>query len=80
MFNEMKETLWSIILACLIGAFCGLIVAQFLPNREIAVMVIFIGMIAALSLLTIYYIFSWRAEVRKEKKRERINRRSEYSR
>ena len=22
MFDEMKETLWSIILACLIGAFC----------------------------------------------------------
>ena len=33
MFDEMKETLWSIILACLIGAFCGLIIAQFLPNR-----------------------------------------------
>ena len=76
MFDEMKETLWSIVLACLIGAFCGLVAAQFFPNRKIAVMVIFIGMIAALSLLTIYYIFSWRAEVRKEKKRERINRRS----
>lgn len=80
MFDEMKETLWSIILACLIGAFCGLIVAQFLPNRETAVMIIFIGMIAALFLLDIYYFFSWRAEVRKEKKRERINRRSGYSR
>lgn len=80
MFDEMKETLWSIILACLIGAFAGLIVAQFFPNRETAIMIIFIGMIAALSLLTIYYFFSWRAEVRKEKKRERINKRSGYSR
>ena len=80
MFDEMKETLWSIILACLIGAFCGLAAAQFFPNRETVVMVIFIGMIAALSLLTVYYIFSWRAEARKEKKRERINRRSGYSR
>lgn len=80
MFDEMKETLWSIVLACLIGAFAGLIVAQFFPNREIAVMIIFIGMIAALSLLTIYYFFSWRAEVRKEKKREQISRRSGYSR
>ena len=80
MFDEMKETLWSIILACLIGAFAGLIIAQFFPNRETAVMVIFIGMIAALSLLTIYYFFSWRAEVRKEKRREQINRRSGYSR
>ena len=80
MFDEMKETLWSIILACLIGAFFGLIAAQFLPNRENVVMAIFIGMIIALSLLTIYYFFSWRAEVRREKRRERINRRSGYSR
>lgn len=80
MFDEMKETLWSIILACLIGAFAGLIIAQFFPNRETAVMIIFIGMIIALSLLTIYYFFSWRAEVRKEKRREQINRRSGYSR
>lgn len=80
MFDEMKETIWSIVLTCLIGAFCGLVAAQFFPDRETAVMVIFIGMIAALSLLTIYYIFSWRAEARKEKKMERINRRSGYSR
>ena len=80
MFDEMKETLWSIVLTCLIGAFCGLIAAQFFPNRETAVMIIFIGMIIALSLLTVYYIFSWRAEVRKERRRERINRRSGYSR
>lgn len=80
MFDEMKETLWSIILTCLIGAFAGLIAAQFFPNRETVIMAIFIGMIATLSLLTIYYFFSWRAEVRKEKKRERINRRSGYSR
>ena len=80
MIDEMKETLWSIVLACIIGAFAGLIIAQFFPNRETAVMIIFIGMIIALSLLTIYYFFSWRAEVRREKKRERINRRSGYSR
>ena len=80
MFDELKETLWEIVLACLIGAFCGLVAAQFFPNRETAIMTVFIGMIAVLSLLTIYYIFSWRAEVRKEKKRGRINRRSGYSR
>ena len=80
MFDGMKETIWSIILTCLIGAFAGLIVAQFLPNRETVIIAIFIGMIAALSLLTIYYFFSWRAEVRKEKKREQISRRSGYSR
>ena len=80
MFDEMKETLWSIVLACLIGAFYGLVAAQFFPNRETAVMIIFIGMIVALSLLTIYYFFSWRAEVRKEKRKKRINRRSGYSR
>ena len=80
MFDEMKETLWSIILACLIGAFCGLVAAQFFPNRETAVMIIFIGMIATLSLLTIYYFFSWRAEVRREKRQERVNRRNGYSR
>ena len=80
MFDEMKETLWNIVLACIIGAFAGLIIAQFFPNRETAVMIIFIGMIIALSLLTIYYFFSWRAEVRKERRRERINRRSGYSR
>ena len=80
MFDEMKETLWSIVLACLIGAFAGLIVAQFLPNREDVIMAIFIGIIATLCLLVVYYFFSWRAEVRKEKKREQINRRSGYSR
>ena len=80
MFDEMKETLWSIILTCLIGAFAGLIAAQFFPNRETVIMAIFIGMIATLSLLTIYYFFSWRAEVRREKRQERINRRSGYSR
>ena len=80
MFHELKETLWEIVLACLIGAFCGLVAAQFFPNREIAVMIIFIGMIATLSLLTIYYFFSWRAEVRREKRQERVNRRSGYSR
>ena len=80
MFDEMKETIWSIVLTCLIGAFCGLIVAQFFPNRETVITAIFIGMIVALSLLTIYYFFSWRAEVRKEKKREQISRRSGYSR
>lgn len=80
MFDEMKETLWNIILTCLIGAFAGLIAAQFFPNREMAIMAIFIGMIATLSLLTIYYFFSWRAEVRKEKRRNRINRRSGFSR
>ena len=80
MFDEMKETLWSIVLTCLIGAFCGLIVAQFLPNREIVITAIFIGMIVALFLLAIYYFFSWRAEVRKEKKKERLNKRSGYSR
>lgn len=80
MFDEMKETLWKIILACLIGAFCGLIVAQFLPNRENVIMVIFIGIIITLCLLVVYYFFSWRAEVRRERKRNNINRRSGYSR
>ena len=80
MFDEMKETLWSIILACLIGAFCGLIVAQFLPNRENVIMAIFVGIIITLCLLVIYYFFSWRAEVRRERKRNNINRRSGYSR
>ena len=80
MFDEMKETLWSIILACLIGAFCGLVAAQFLPNRENVIMAIFIGIIVTLCLLVIYYFFSWRAEVRKERKRNNINKRSGYSR
>ena len=80
MIDEVKETIWEIVLACLIGTFLGLIVAQFLPNRENVVMAIFIGMIIALSLLTIYYFFLWRAEVRREKRQERINRRSGYSR
>lgn len=80
MFDEMKETFWSIILACLIGAFCGLVVAQFLPNRENVIMTIFVGIIATLCLLVVYYFFSWRAEVRKERKRNNINRRSGYSR
>ena len=80
MFDEMKETIWSIILTCLIGAFAGLIVAQFFPNRETVITAIFIGMIAALSLLTIYYFFSWRAEIRRERKRNSISRRSGFSR
>ena len=80
MFDEMKETLWSIVLTCLIGAFIGLIVAQFFPNRETVITAIFIGMIAALFLLAIYYFFSWRAEVRRERKRNNISRRSGFSR
>ena len=80
MIDEVKETIWEIVLACLVGAFFGLIVAQFLPNRENVVMVVFVGMIITLSLLTIYYFFLWRAEVRREKRQERINRRSGYSR
>ena len=80
MFDEMKEMLWSIVLTCLIGAFVGLIVAQFFPNRETVITAIFIGMIAALSLLTIYYFFSWRAEIRRERKRNSISRRSGFSR
>ena len=80
MFDEMKETIWSIVLACLIGAFCGLVVAQFLPNRENVIMTIFVGIIATLCLLVVYYFFSWRAEVRRERKRNNINRRSGYSR
>lgn len=80
MFDEMKETIWSIILTCLIGAFAGLIVAQFFPNRETVITAIFIGMIAALFLLAIYYFFSWRAEMRRERKRNNISRRSGYSR
>ena len=80
MFDEMKETIWSIILTCLIGAFCGLIVAQFLPNRENVIMAIFVGIIVTLCLLVVYYFFSWRAEVRRERKRNNINRRSGFSR
>lgn len=80
MFDEMKETIWSIILTCLIGAFAGLIVAQFFPNRETVITAIFIGMIAALFLLAIYYFFSWRAEARRERKRNNISRRSGFSR
>ena len=80
MFDEMKETLWSIVLACLIGAFCGLIVAQFLPNRENVIMAIFVGIIATHSLLVVYYFFSWRAEVSKKKRREQSSRRSGDSR
>ena len=80
MFDEMKETLWSIVLTCLIGAFCGLVVAQFLPNRENVIMTIFVGIIVTLCLLVVYYFFSWRAEVRKERKRNNINRRSGFSR
>lgn len=80
MFDELKEALWEIILACLIGAFCGLVAAQFFPNRENVIMAIFVGIIITLCLLVVYYFFSWRAEVRKEKKRERINKRSGYSR
>lgn len=80
MIDEIKETLWQIILACLIGAFFGMVIAQFIPNRDNVMMVIFIGMIIVLFILTIYYFIEWRIEAHKNKKRERINRRSGYSR
>lgn len=80
MFDEAKEALWEVILACLVGAFFGLVIAQFIPNRDNILMVIFISMIVTMCLLTTYYFFSWRAEVRKERRREGINRRSGYSR
>ena len=80
MIDEIKATVWDIILACLIGAFLGLIAAQFLPNREDVAMAILIGIIIVLSLLTIYYIFLWRVEVRRERRRSNIHKRSGYSR
>ena len=80
MIDEAKETIWEIVLACLIGAFFGMIVAQFIPNRDNVMMIIFIGMIIVLSILTIYYFIEWRIEVCKEKKKGRLNKRSGYSR
>lgn len=80
MIDEFKETIWEIVLACLVGAFFGLAVAQFLPNRENVLMAVFIGMIVTLCLLAVCYLFALWAEVRREKRRERINRRSGYSR
>ena len=80
MFDEAKEALWEVVLACLVGAFFGLVIAQFIPNRDNILMVIFISMIVVMCLLTAGYFLAWRAEVRKERRRERINRRSGYSR
>lgn len=80
MIDELKEAIWEIVLACLVGAFFGLVVAQFLPNRENIVMAVFVGMIVALCLLAVCYLFALWTEARKERRRERINRRSGYSR
>ena len=80
MIDELKETIWEIVLACLVGAFFGLVVAQFLPNRENVLMAVFIGMIVTLCLLAVCYLFALWTEIRKERRRERINRRSGYSR
>ena len=80
MLDELKETIWEIVLACLVGAFFGLVIAQFLPNRENVLMAVFIGMIVTLCLLAVCYLFALWAETRKERRRERVNRRSGYSR
>lgn len=71
----VNETLWDIALMCLIGAFCGMVVGQFVEPRELILQCVFTGMMVMLVILCIYYGFlawrEWKHEQRKKKRNAR---------
>lgn len=76
----VSETLWDVVLVCLIGAFCGLVVGQFVEPRELILQCIFTGMMIMLVALCFYYGFlAWR-EWKREQKKNKRNARGGYSR
>jgi membrane protein DedA with SNARE-associated domain len=71
----ISETLWDSTLVCLIGAFFGLVVGQFVEPREAIMKCILIGMMIGMILLTIYYaILAYREWKREQKKNKRMYR------
>lgn len=71
----ISETIWDISLTCLLGAFCGLVVGQFVEQREMVLTCVMIGMAIFLVFLTIYYGFlawrKWKCEQKKNKRNAR---------
>lgn len=76
----ISETLWDSTLVCLIGAFFGLVVGQFVEPREKILMCIFIGMMVGMILLTAYYAVLAYKEWKREQKRNKRMYRGGYNR
>lgn len=77
----ISETLWDSALMCLIGAFFGLVIGQFIEPRETIMKCILIGMMIGMILLTIYYaILAYREWKREQKKKRRSIYRGGYIR
>ena len=77
----ISETLWDSALMCLIGAFFGLVIGQFIEPREAIMKCILIGMMIGMILLTIYYaILAYREWKREQKKKRRSIYRGGYIR
>lgn len=68
----ISDTLWDVTLMCLLGAFGGLVVGQFVEPREQLMMCVLVGMMIMLIVLTVYYGIcaykEWKREQRKNKK------------
>lgn len=76
----VSETLWDVVLMCLIGAFCGMVAGQFVEPRELILQCIFTGMMVMLVVLCFYYGFlAWR-EWKREQRKNKRNTRGGYSR
>ena len=69
----ISETLWDSALMCLIGAFFGLVIGQFIEPRETIMKCILIGMMIGMILLTIYYAILAYREWKREQKKNRRN-------
>ena len=76
----LADTLWDAALVCLIGAFCGLVVGQFIEPREQIMFCILVGMMIGMILLTIYYGYLAYKEWKQEQKRNKTMYRSGYHR
>lgn len=76
----VNETLWDVTLMCLLGAFGGMVVGQFVEPRELILQCVFTGMMVMLVILCIYYGFlAWREWKREQRKKKR-NARGGYIR
>ena len=76
----ISDTLWDIALTCLIGAFIGLVVGQFVEPRDKIMFCIFVGMMICMTLLIIFYSIQAYKEWKREQKRNKNMYRSGYNR
>lgn len=71
----LSETMWDLALMAIIGAFCGLVVGQFLPNREQILFCMLVGIIVMWLVLTAYYgVLAYKEWKQEQKKNKRMYR------